>query len=138
MSKEVWRDIENYNGAYQISNCGKIKSLEKLIWNRFVFVKKEEKILNEENRLYITLSKDSKNELFNIKELVYKTFSDEKHLIQEDKLIHNYYTKGKCITPKYNYKNGGLQAIPVICITTGKPFNSINEANEFYDIKVEQ
>lgn len=135
MLKEIWRDVENYSGLYQISNYGRIKSLKKLVWNRFAFVKKEEKIFNKENRLYITLSKDGKNELFNIKELVYKTFSNEKHVIQEDKLIYNYYVKGECITPLYNYKKSGLKAIPVICTTTGMSFNSINEANDFYDIK---
>ena len=32
MGKEIWKDIENYEGYYQASNFGKIKSL-----NRYVF-----------------------------------------------------------------------------------------------------
>ena len=30
-NKEEWRDIQGYEGLYQISNSGKVKSLIKLI-----------------------------------------------------------------------------------------------------------
>ena len=39
--KECWKDIKNYEGLYQISNTGKVKSLARIYKNR----KCEEKIL---------------------------------------------------------------------------------------------
>ena len=31
---EEWRDIEGYKGLYQVSNTGKVKSLERTVWNK--------------------------------------------------------------------------------------------------------
>ena len=31
--KEIWKDIEGYEGIYQISNTGKVKSLDRKVWN---------------------------------------------------------------------------------------------------------
>jgi len=29
--KEVWKDIPNYKGLYQVSNIGRVKSLERIV-----------------------------------------------------------------------------------------------------------
>lgn len=29
MTEEIWKDIKNYEGLYQISNYGRVKALEK-------------------------------------------------------------------------------------------------------------
>lgn len=42
---EVWKDIQNYEGIYQISNQGRIKRLETLVKNRGGFRLVKEKIL---------------------------------------------------------------------------------------------
>jgi hypothetical protein len=34
MQKEVWKDIPNYEGFYQVSNFGNVKSLEREIYNK--------------------------------------------------------------------------------------------------------
>ena len=31
MKKEIWRDIAGYEGLYQVSNMGRVKSLERII-----------------------------------------------------------------------------------------------------------
>jgi hypothetical protein len=40
---EIWKDIENYEGYYQISNFGKVRSLDRhvnnKIKNKFSFLK---------------------------------------------------------------------------------------------------
>lgn len=36
--KEIWKDIEDYEGLYQVSNIGRVKSVSKLVktrWNNF-------------------------------------------------------------------------------------------------------
>ena len=30
--KEIWKDIEGYEGLYQVSNMGRVKSLERTVW----------------------------------------------------------------------------------------------------------
>ena len=32
--KEIWKDIPNYEGLYQISNFGRVKSLPRMMKNR--------------------------------------------------------------------------------------------------------
>ena len=43
--KEIWKDIEGYEGLYQVSNLGNVKSLEKTSKNRWGQYCKNEKIL---------------------------------------------------------------------------------------------
>jgi hypothetical protein len=31
MEIEIWKDIENYEGFYQVSNLGRIRSLDRII-----------------------------------------------------------------------------------------------------------
>lgn len=34
MDKEIWKDIKGYEGLYQISNLGKVKSMPRMMKNR--------------------------------------------------------------------------------------------------------
>lgn len=43
--KEIWRDIEGYEGRYQVSNFGRVKSLDRKRWNGFTFANLKGKIL---------------------------------------------------------------------------------------------
>lgn len=36
---EIWRDCYGYEGLYLISNYGNVKSCDKLVWNRFKYIK---------------------------------------------------------------------------------------------------
>ena len=45
LEQEIWKDIKGYEGLYQVSNLGRVKSLERQVWNRFQMVNKPEKIL---------------------------------------------------------------------------------------------
>jgi len=61
---ETWKDIENYEGSYQVSNLGRIKS----------FMKKEPQILKEatsiEGYKFITLTKNLKHKSLGIHRLI--------------------------------------------------------------------
>jgi hypothetical protein len=47
LGHEIWKDIPNYEGIYQVSNLGKVKSLSREICNdRWCFISKE-KILKD-------------------------------------------------------------------------------------------
>ena len=43
--EEIWKDIEGYNGYYQISNHGRVKSLQRLVTGHKSEWQKEEKIM---------------------------------------------------------------------------------------------
>ena len=35
--KEVWKDIKNYEGLYQVSNLGRVKSLDRIVYQKNSF-----------------------------------------------------------------------------------------------------
>lgn len=81
VENEIWKDIEGYEGLYQISNYGRIKSLEKYIKSGIKNskkVKRKEKILKiQENRYgynYVNLSKNSEHKYKTIHRLVAQAF----------------------------------------------------------------
>lgn len=68
--KEIWKDVEGYEGLYQVSNLGRIRSLD-----RVVIVKG--KIMSPINRngySRIRLNKDGKGQNFAIHRLVASAF----------------------------------------------------------------
>ena len=80
MENEVWRDIESYEGLYQVSNLGRIKSSNRKIYSdRYkngIFVK--EKIrknnIDKYGYNYIILYKKGKNKTYKIHRLVAQAF----------------------------------------------------------------
>ena len=44
--QEEWRDIKGYEGLYQVSNLGRVKSLERYVWNGKAYAHKNEKIMS--------------------------------------------------------------------------------------------
>jgi hypothetical protein len=44
---EIWKDIEGFEGYYQVSNMGRVKSLEREVWNGRGYYTKREKILSQ-------------------------------------------------------------------------------------------
>ena len=72
--KEIWKDIEGYEGLYQVSNLGKVKSLKRMIKKR----KCEEliKIASITNKGYyrLPLCKCGKVKYFHIHRLVAEAF----------------------------------------------------------------
>ena len=74
---EIWKDIIGYEGYYQVSNMGNVKSLERIVINRGQR-KKGEMILslnrNRQGYLSAQLWKDSKCKLIKVHRLVAQAF----------------------------------------------------------------
>lgn len=45
LQKEIWRDVKGYEGKYQVSNFGRVKSLARQVWNGHVWWTQPEKVL---------------------------------------------------------------------------------------------
>ena len=62
---EVWRDIPNYEGFYQVSNFGRVKSLKRIVIGKNGFKhtcpEKILKLVNKKGYKYISLFKNSHN-----------------------------------------------------------------------------
>ena len=115
-TQEIWKDIQGYEGLYQISNLGRVKSLERIIiTNNGITKKISEKILKpylKGNGYYnIVLRKDSKTKCYFVHRLVAKEFiPNPDNLPQvnhkdENKLNNNVDNLEWC-TSKYNNNYG--------------------------------
>ena len=81
MEMEVYRDIEGYEGLYQVSNLGNVKSLKRLIKKGrkcSTIIEKPDLIMKLKNHrsgyLCITLCKDGKRKMYQIHRLVALAF----------------------------------------------------------------
>ena len=72
IENEVWKDIEGYEGKYQVSNMGRVKSL-----NYKGCIGKErilKQVFNDYGYLKVCLSKDGKTKQIKVHRLVAQTF----------------------------------------------------------------
>ena len=82
--EEVWKNIKGYEGLYQISNLGRVKSLKRIVTrtnqHRKYFVEKEERILKpaiqKKGYLRVYLTKDGKDKAFQVHRLVAIAYID--------------------------------------------------------------
>lgn len=78
LENEVWKDIEGYEGLYQVSNLGRVKSLDRLSkrGNNGVLIKIKSKLLKPSEILYyyICLYKNSIPKTYKIHRLVAQAF----------------------------------------------------------------
>lgn len=81
--KEVWKDIKDYEGLYQVSNLGRVKSLDRIVYqkNSFGNIQKniyKGKILSlfedKDGYLRVNLKKDKKMKQYGVHVLVANTF----------------------------------------------------------------
>lgn len=74
---EIWKDIKGYEGKYQVSNLGNVKS--SWMWTGDKYIKREKilrNILYKNGYLYVSLSKDGKVKRFKVNRLVAEAFID--------------------------------------------------------------
>ena len=147
---EEWRDIKGYEGKYQVSSLGRVKSLGN---NK----SKKEKILkpgkNKLDYLYVILCKNGESKGFLVHRLVAEAFVNNPNEYKcvnhkDENKTNNCVDNLEWCTHKYNNTYGTrlervsekvkgskhYGARKVQCITTGKKFNCIKEAAEYYYI----
>lgn len=82
MKTEVFKDIPNYEGIYQVSNFGKVKSLSRKIKNNKGFYDSKELFLkaglSKRNYYSVVLRKNNKSKTFRIHILIAMAFLNHK------------------------------------------------------------
>lgn len=79
---EIWKDIEGYEGLYQISNLGNVKSLARVIINKHgkeqtypeKLLTPDVYVTNYSNYLRVTLSKNHNTKRYSVHRLVAEAF----------------------------------------------------------------
>lgn len=140
---EEWRAIKGYEGLYEVSNFGNVRSLERKVYRRFSWVKLKGKILKPANikgYCKVVLCKNGESKLLALHRLVAETFIPnpnqypEVNHIDENKSNNNVNNLEWC-THSYNMNYGDIlnkkrikQGYKVKCVETGEVFQSIREA----------
>lgn len=77
LDNEIWKDIPGYEGLYQCSNLGRVKSLSRYLFNGYAYHKSKEKILktykNSKGYLQVALHKNGQKS-FMVHQLIAVTF----------------------------------------------------------------
>ena len=83
MEKEIWKDIPGYEGSYQISTYGRVKSLDRYVVYsngsvRFYKGKILKQSHNNQGRPQVALSRNSKSHMFSVQRLMSYAFMGER------------------------------------------------------------
>ena len=115
--QEIWKDIPNYEGIYQVSNLGNVKSLDKIVNSAIKNnskVKRTGKILKQHNKngyMQVTLIHNNKRKYYNVHRLVALTFipnPENKPQVnhKDENKLNNCVDNLEWCTAKYNCNYG--------------------------------
>lgn len=155
--EEIWKDIPNYEGLYQASNLGRIKSIGKIVNGsnqfgvNFKYLKKDKilkPIINNHNYLQVSLYKNNKKAEIRVHQLIAQTFlpnfNNYKIINHKDGNKHNNHVDNlEFCTQSHNVLESyrlGLQT-PIVKKVNQydlngkfiKMWSSINSARKYYN-----
>lgn len=133
---EIWKDIPGYEGKYQASSLGHIKSINSSVHEDYVM---SENSINKAGYKIVCLKRGEKPKLFMIHRLVAMTFLDNPNCLpivnhkNENKLDNSVENLEWC---DYSYnssygKNNQAEKLGkrVLCVELNRTFKSIGEAS---------
>lgn len=142
---EIWKPILGYEGLYEVSNLGKIKSLKQIrtCWNGYKIIRYEipEKILSlriRSNYLAVGLTKNKKQMTYTVHRLVAETFIENPDNLpcvnhKDENKLNNCIDNLEWCTYQYNNAYGSRTTKTcklVKCVETGVIYNSVVEASK--------
>lgn len=114
MNDEIWKPIKGFEGYYKVSNCGRAKSVQRIVKNsntstRIVKERILKSAIGSHGYLAVRLSKNGKTKVFTIHVLVATAFKDHipnGHKIVVDHIdgnkLNNYIDNIQLITHRKN------------------------------------
>lgn len=154
MQNEIWKDVKGYEGKYQVSNLGRVKSLDRIIeqyngYKKFTYLKKGRILKSKVKNSYdsVVFSVNGKHKCRMVHRLVAEAFIENPKNLPEvnhkdgNKSNPHYDNlewctssenqKHACITGLQKTSRGAnhYQSKKVIDTNTGTIFNSIIEAS---------
>lgn len=117
LNDEIWRDIKDYEGLYQVSNKGRVKSLDRYANNNGTLQFRPERILKQNiqkagrsKRCTVVLCKNSNTKAIRVHRLVAEAFipnPENKPQIDhiDTNMENNNVENLRWVTPKENMNN---------------------------------
>lgn len=150
---EVWKDIKGYEGYYQVSNLGNVKSLSRQVDYKHVVVTRKEVILKKkkdsDGYFAVTLQKDGERKYFRVCRLVAMAFVENPNNLpcinHKDEIKCNDIPENlEWCTVLYNntYGNRILNVKrklykKVYCLYNGKTYNSETDAAKDLNVSLQ-
>ena len=152
--KEIWKDVKGYEGLYQVSNLGRVKSLERVTINNRIVHERILKLRHDKKGYNICcLRIDGEKKFFGVHRLVAKAFIpnannypvvNHKDEIKDNNIVDNlewctykynsnYGTSSKRISEKKKGANNPNSKM-VVLLNNGLLFESISEAAKIYGL----
>ena len=91
---EIWKDIPGYEGLYQVSNTGKVRSLN---WRKQGVIKELTLKETPQGQFQVELSKDGKRKSFSVQALVEAAFPPEPTPKPPGRAIHQLTIYGELV-----------------------------------------
>lgn len=159
---EIWKDIEDYEGIYQVSNLGRVKSLARTVYMTDAKIRKTRDTLlsqhvNEKGYLHVSLTKNGKTRTKRTHRLVAQAFLKNPENLKEvnhrdgnkenneasnlewvtrKENVEHAITSG-LFNPKRNGIASGILAKKAVVATRdGEPtlrFESLRDAERYFD-----
>ena len=155
MSNEVWKDIKGYEGLYQVSSLGRVKSVERVVVQSNGYTKTVKESIRKPKKdqngyLQVGLSKNGVVKRYTVHKLVATAFIQKddlfadtvnhKNEIKTDNRAENLEWMNNGDNSRYSHRDGGTaynrgskhpRARRVRCIETGEVFGSQIEASKW-------
>lgn len=139
LPRRLWKGIKGYEGKYQVSNIGEVRSLN---YNHTGKAKKLKQGTDKDGYKTVGLCNNGKEKFYKVHRLVANTFIPNPNNLPQVNHINevkddNRVSNLEWCDCKYNnnYGNRTSKASKkTICLNTGEIFNSVREAGRKYNI----
>lgn len=110
MENEIWKDVPSYEGLYQVSNYGRVKSLSRKAYNHFTKERIMTQVTTKKGYKQVRLHNGKKSQGFRVHRLVANTFisnSDNKPQVNhiDGNKQNNCVDNLEWVTPKQNMRH---------------------------------